>query len=129
MLHQNSLQKLARTSYSDSLNQPHLFFNVSDSLSPLDGGDSSGDDSGFAEGSSGGSTSGDQSQSATPDPLTQLMMALCRTAMTQDPNDRLYLSLARVMAKVRSFFLSFLPYFSNFRYIKVLNFIYLLIMK
>ncbi len=38
---------------------------------------------------------------ATPDPLRQLLTALCRTAMDQAPDDPLYLAFARIMAKVR----------------------------
>uniref|UniRef100_A0A0R3WJP3 B30.2/SPRY domain-containing protein n=1 Tax=Hydatigena taeniaeformis TaxID=6205 RepID=A0A0R3WJP3_HYDTA len=37
---------------------------------------------------------------ATPDPLRQLLTALCRTAMDQAPDDPLYLAFARIMAKV-----------------------------
>ncbi|KAL5105243.1 Ryanodine receptor 2 [Taenia crassiceps] len=36
---------------------------------------------------------------ATPDPLRQLLTALCRTAMDQAPDDPLYLAFARIMAK------------------------------
>uniref|UniRef100_A0A5K3EZT7 EF-hand domain-containing protein n=2 Tax=Mesocestoides corti TaxID=53468 RepID=A0A5K3EZT7_MESCO len=36
---------------------------------------------------------------ATPDPLRQLITALCRTAMEQASDDRLYLAFARIMAK------------------------------
>ncbi|KAM7538970.1 hypothetical protein Aperf_G00000057777 [Anoplocephala perfoliata] len=36
---------------------------------------------------------------ATPDPLRQLLTALCRTAMDQAPDDPLYLALADIMAK------------------------------
>ncbi|VUZ49839.1 unnamed protein product, partial [Hymenolepis diminuta] len=36
---------------------------------------------------------------ATPDPLRQLLTALCRTAMEQAPDDPLYLAFARIMAK------------------------------
>lgn len=37
---------------------------------------------------------------ATPDPLRQLLTALCRTAMDQAPDDPLYLAFAGIMAKV-----------------------------
>ena len=37
---------------------------------------------------------------STPDPLRQLLTALCRTAMDQAPDDPLYLAFARIMAKV-----------------------------
>ncbi|KAL5962209.1 Ryanodine receptor 1 [Taenia solium] len=36
---------------------------------------------------------------ATPDPLRQLLTALCRTAMDQAPDDLLYLAFAHIMAK------------------------------
>ncbi|VDO07677.1 unnamed protein product [Rodentolepis nana] len=36
---------------------------------------------------------------ATPDPLRQLLTALCRTAMDQAPDDPLYLAFAQIMAK------------------------------
>nr|VZI27969.1 unnamed protein product [Spirometra erinaceieuropaei] len=36
---------------------------------------------------------------SSPDPLHQLLTALCRTAMAQEPNDPLYLAYAKVMAK------------------------------
>ncbi|KAL5961260.1 Ryanodine receptor [Taenia solium] len=37
---------------------------------------------------------------ATPDPLRQLLTALCRTAMDQAPDDLLYLAFAHVMVEV-----------------------------
>lgn len=43
---------------------------------------------------------------ATPDPLRQLLTALCRTAMEQAPDDPLYLAFARIMAKVNDLYRS-----------------------
>lgn len=65
----------------------------------MDGGDQVSEDSGY-----GDQSSVDFSQldiNSAPDPLRQLLTALCRTAMAQDPDDRLYLAFAKIMAKVR----------------------------
>ncbi|TGZ67043.1 hypothetical protein CRM22_004998 [Opisthorchis felineus] len=46
-----------------------------------------------------GSDSGATADSAAPDPLTQLLTALSRSAMEQAPDDPLYLAYARIMGK------------------------------
>ncbi|OON18966.1 EF hand, partial [Opisthorchis viverrini] len=46
-----------------------------------------------------GSEGGAPTDSAAPDPLTQLLTALSRSAMEQAPDDPLYLAYARIMGK------------------------------
>lgn len=45
-------------------------------------------------------TYGQDSSSCQPDPLTQLLTALCRSASDQAPDDPLYLAYAKIMSKV-----------------------------
>ncbi|VDQ06565.1 unnamed protein product [Trichobilharzia regenti] len=48
-----------------------------------------------------GQKSSEDSATSKPDPLTQLLTALCRSASEQAPDDPLYLAYAKIMGKVR----------------------------
>ncbi|KAF7261042.1 hypothetical protein EG68_01789 [Paragonimus skrjabini miyazakii] len=58
-----------------------------------------GSTSGTAAASSSDSASGSTEVAIGPDPLTQLLTALSRSAMEQAPDDPLYLAYARIMGK------------------------------